>query len=171
MFTNLIHSLLGLMTQVIPNVGICILLITVMVRGLLHPFARRTMINGKITQARQAKLAPEVKKLTEKYGSDFSRLNQEKMKLYREHGINPAAAMGWCFLLLFLQMPVFMGLWYFALQESVFFRLVPATPWWIHNLAAPEHASSAGARISRGSASPRTSARRCIWGRTSICCR
>ncbi|HEX3147053.1 MAG TPA: membrane protein insertase YidC [Gemmataceae bacterium] len=135
-FTNLIHSLLGLMTQVIPNVGICILLITVIVRGLLHPFARRTMINGKITQARQAKLAPEVKKLTEKYGNDFNKLNQEKMKLYREHGINPAAAMGGCLLLLF-QMPAFMGL-YFALQESVFFRLEPATPWWIHNLAAPD---------------------------------
>ena len=144
-FTNLIHSLLGLMTQVIPNVAICILLITVMVRGLLHPFARRQMINGKIMQARQAKLAPEVKKLTEKYGSDFSKLNQEKMKLYREHGINPAAAMGGCFLLLF-QMPVFMGL-YFALQESVFFRLVPATPWWIHNLAAPDMLARWGENI------------------------
>ena len=30
-----------------------------------------------------------------------------------------------------------MGL-YFALQESVFFRLEPATPWWIVNLAAPD---------------------------------
>jgi membrane protein insertase Oxa1/YidC/SpoIIIJ len=34
-------------------------------------------------------------------------------------------------------MPIFMGL-YFALQESVFFRLEPATPWWIANLAAPD---------------------------------
>jgi YidC/Oxa1 family membrane protein insertase len=135
-FTNLIHSLLGLMTHVIPNVGICILFITVVVRGALHPLTRRQAINAKIMQAKQARLAPEVKKLTEKYGDDFTRLNQAKMQLYRDHGINPAAAMGGCLPLL-LQMPIFMGL-YFALQESVFFRLEPATPWWISNLAAPD---------------------------------
>lgn len=135
-FTNLIHSLLGVLTHVIPNVGICILIITVVVRGLLHPLTRRQAINAKIMQAKTARLSPEVKKLTEKYGDDFNRLNQEKMKLYREHGINPAAALGGCLPLL-MQMPVFMGL-YFALQESVFFRLEPATPWWIVNLAAPD---------------------------------
>jgi len=135
-FTNLIHTLLGFLSYVIPNRGICIVLITIMVRGLLHPFSRRQMINAKIMQAKQEKLAPEIKKLTEKYGDDFQKLQSEKMKLYREHGINPAAAMGGCFLLL-AQMPVFMGL-YYALQESVFFRLEPLTPWWVANLAAPD---------------------------------
>jgi YidC/Oxa1 family membrane protein insertase len=42
--------------------------------------------------------------------------------------------MGGCLLLLF-QMPVFMGL-YYALQESIFFRLDPFL--WIPNLAAPD---------------------------------
>ncbi len=135
-FTNLIHSLLGLLSQVIPNLALCIMVITIMVRGLLHPFSRRQMINAKVMQAKQEKLAPEVKKLTEKYGDDFSRLNQEKMKLYKEHGINPAAAMGGCVLLLF-QMPVFMGL-YYALQESIFFRLEQVSTSWIPNLAAPD---------------------------------
>ena len=59
------------------------------------------------------------------------------MKLYREHGINPAAAMGGCLLSL-CQMPIFMGL-YYALQESVFFRLEPVFgSAWIPNLAAPD---------------------------------
>ncbi|MCS6896548.1 MAG: YidC/Oxa1 family membrane protein insertase [Nitrospira sp.] len=136
-FTNLIHSLLGLLSHVIPNLAICIILITVMVRAILHPFSRRQMINAKKMQAKQEKLAPELKKLTELYGNDFHRLNQEKMKLYREHGINPAAAMGGCLLLL-CQMPVFMGL-YYALQESVFLRLEGVFGrWWIPNLAAPD---------------------------------
>jgi YidC/Oxa1 family membrane protein insertase len=135
-FTNLIHTLLGWLSHVIPNLGICIILITIMVRGLLHPFSRRQMINAKVMQEKQAKLAPEVKKLTEQYGDDFNRLNAEKMKLYREHGINPAAAMGGCLLLL-AQMPIFMGL-YYALQESVFFRLEPIFSFWIPNLAAPD---------------------------------
>jgi len=135
-FTNLIHILLGLLSNVVANLAICIILITVMVRGILHPFSRRQMINAKIMQAKQEKLAPELKKLTEQYGDDFQQLQAAKMKLYREHGINPAAMFGGCLLLL-MQMPVFMGL-YYALQESVFFRLQPATPWWIPNLAAPD---------------------------------
>jgi YidC/Oxa1 family membrane protein insertase len=135
-FTNLIHSLLFYLHTVIPNLGICIIVITVIVRGCLHPFSRRQMINAKIMQAKQEKLAPEVKKLTEEFGHDPLRLQSEKAQLYRRHGINPAAAMGGCLLLL-AQMPVFMGL-YYALQESVFFRLEALTPWYIHNLAAPD---------------------------------
>ncbi len=136
-FTNLIHSLLFLLSHVIPNLAICIIVITMMVRALLHPFSRRQMINAKKMQAKQQKLAPEVKKLQEKYGDDFQKLNAEKMKLYREHGINPAAAMGGCLLLL-CQMPIFMGL-YYALQESVFFRLESVfDSYWIPNLAAPD---------------------------------
>lgn len=136
-FTNLIHTLLYWLSHVVSNLGICIILITVMVRGIMHPFSRRQMINAKKMQAKQEKLAPEIKKLTEKYGDDFQKLNAEKMKLYREHGINPAAAMGGCILLL-CQMPIFMGL-YYALQESIFFRLEPVFgSAWIPNLAAPD---------------------------------
>ena len=134
-FTNLIHSLLGLMTHVIPNMAVCVLLITVMVRGLLHPLTRRQAINGKIMQAKMARLAPDLKKIQEKYGDDLMKVQAEKNKLMREHGINPAAMMGGCLPLL-MQMPIFMGL-YFALQESVFFRLEPFCPW-IVNLAAPD---------------------------------
>lgn len=133
-FTNLIHSLIGLLSHLTPNLAICVMIVTLIVRGLLFPFSRRQSLNAKIMQEKQAKLAPEIKKLTDKYGSDFQRLNQEKMKLYKEHGINPAAAMGGC-LLLFAQMPVFMGL-YYALQESVFFRLESFL--WMPNLAAPD---------------------------------
>jgi len=135
-FTNLIHILLGWLSHIIPNRGICIILITIMVRGLLHPFSRRQMINAKIMQAKQEKLAPEFKKLTELYGNDPMRLHAEKSKVMRAHGINPSAMFGGCLLLL-AQMPIFMGL-YYALQESVFFRLEPLTPWWIPNLAAPD---------------------------------
>src|SRR5262245_971601 len=55
------------------------------------------------------------------------------MALYRQHGVNP---MGSCWILL-LQMPIFMGL-YFALQESIQFRLASFFPTWIVNLAAPD---------------------------------
>jgi YidC/Oxa1 family membrane protein insertase len=135
-FTNLIHSLLYYLNQVIPSLGLCILVVTLMVRGCLFPISRKQAINNQKMQQKMAKLAPELRKIQEKYGQDFHRMQQEKTKLYLENGINPLSAMSGCLLLL-LQMPIFMGL-YYALQESVFFRLAPFLPPWILNLAAPD---------------------------------
>jgi len=49
------------------------------------------------------KLQPEMKKLQNQYRGDRQKLNEEMMKLYQEHKVNPMAS---CFPLL-LQMPVF----------------------------------------------------------------
>ncbi len=132
--TNLVHSLLWALNQVVPNLGICILIVTLIVRGMLFPLSRRQAHNAMVMQQKMAKLQPELKKLQEKYGDDFQKMNQARMLLYKEHNVNPFSAMGGCVLLL-LQMPVFMGL-YYALQESVFFRLEGFL--WIQNLAAPD---------------------------------
>ena len=75
-------------------------------------------------------LAPEMRKLKEKYKDDPRAFQSELMALYRKHGVNP---FGSCWLLL-LQMPIFMGL-YYALQESIHFRLAGFL--WMDNLAAP----------------------------------
>jgi YidC/Oxa1 family membrane protein insertase len=88
-------------------------------------------------QERMQKMQPELKRLEEQYkGRDPQELHQAKMKYMMEHGVNPMAQLGGC-LLMFAQMPVFMGL-YYCLQENVFFRLKSVFPWWIQNLAAPD---------------------------------
>lgn len=133
-FTNLIHWLLGILYAIIPNLGICIVLITLMVRGMLFPLSRKQAINGQIMSQRMAKVSPELRKIKEKYKNDFMKMREETMKLYREHNINPAAMLGGCLTLL-IQMPIFMGL-YYALQESIFFRLEEFL--WMPNLSAPD---------------------------------
>jgi YidC/Oxa1 family membrane protein insertase len=85
-------------------------------------------------QEKMQKLQPELKKLREKYGDDFTAMQQAQQELYRRHGVNPFSTLGGC-LLLFAQMPIFLGL-YYALQESIFLRLAPFL--WIRNLAAPD---------------------------------
>jgi YidC/Oxa1 family membrane protein insertase len=133
-FTNLIHWLLGVLYSIIPNLGICIVLVTLLVRSMLFPLSRKQAINGQIMSQRMAKVAPELRKIKEKYRSDFMKMREETLKLYREHNINPAAMLGGCFTLI-LQMPIFMGL-YYALQESIFFRLESFL--WMPNLSAPD---------------------------------
>ncbi len=135
--TNIMHAVLGLLHRIVPVWGLDIMLLTVLVRCmLLIPSRKQQMVAAKMSAKIQA-LQPEIDKLKAKYGDDYNTFNQEKTKLLlKNKAINPAAQMGGC-LLVILQMPVFMGL-YFCLQESVFFRLEPYLFGWIPNLAAPD---------------------------------
>jgi YidC/Oxa1 family membrane protein insertase len=133
-FTNLMHGLLWAIHSVVQSWGLSIILLTVMVRLLLFfPSRKQTQMNLRMMEV-QKKLKPELDKLHERYKDDFQTYNREKTKLMMQHGMNPFAAMGGC-VLLFAQMPIFMGL-YFCLQESIFFRLEPFL--WFDNLAAPD---------------------------------
>ncbi len=84
--------------------GLSIIAMTVTVRILLLPL---TIKQFKSMQAMQ-RLGPEMKKLQAKYKDDRQRLNQEMMKLYQTHQVNP---FGSC-LPLVAQMPVFISLFY-----------------------------------------------------------
>src|SRR5262249_14426749 len=128
-FTNRMHDILYVLHSVIPNYGICIILLTVLVRGLMFPLSRRQAY----TTIKMQELQPELKKLQQKYQGDRQQMARAQMELFRKHGVHPFCT---CWLLL-LQMPIFMGLWY-ALQESVHLRLAPFWPLWVHNLAAPD---------------------------------
>ncbi|HTT87724.1 MAG TPA: YidC/Oxa1 family membrane protein insertase, partial [Acidimicrobiales bacterium] len=88
---------------VIPNYAVAIALLTVAVMVVTSPF---TVKSTKSTIAMQ-RLAPELKKLQQKYKGDRTTLNEEMMKLYKEHNINPA---GGCVPML-LQLPVFIVLY------------------------------------------------------------
>jgi YidC/Oxa1 family membrane protein insertase len=125
--TNLMHDLLNFLHKFIPWYGICIILLTVIVRGLMFPVSRKQAL----LSIRMQELAPELKKVQEKYKNDPQGRTHATMDLYRKHGVNP---LGGCLPLL-MQMPVFLGL-YYCLQESIFFRL--ASFLWIDNLAAPD---------------------------------
>jgi YidC/Oxa1 family membrane protein insertase len=128
-FTNLMHRILEALHTYIPfaNYGVCVILLTLLVRGLMHPISRKQAR----TSIRMQALVPELKKLQEKYKNDRQALAMAQMELHRKHGVSP---MGSCWVVL-LQMPIFMGL-YYALQESIHFRLAPFL--WIKNLAAPD---------------------------------
>jgi YidC/Oxa1 family membrane protein insertase len=126
-FTNLMHRVLWWMHSLVPSYGLCILLLTVLVRGMMFPLSRK---QAQMSMRMQA-LMPEIKKLQEKYKNDRQQLGMAQMELYRKHGVNP---LGSCWVLL-LQMPIFLGL-YYALQESIDFRLAEFL--WIKNLAAPD---------------------------------
>jgi len=89
--------------------GLSIIALTVCVRAILVPL---TLKQFKSMQALQ-RLAPEIKKLQEKYKDDKQRLNQEMMRFYQENKVNP---FGSCLPLL-MQMPVFISLFYMLRKD------------------------------------------------------
>jgi YidC/Oxa1 family membrane protein insertase len=90
--------------DVIGSWGWSIIGMTIVVRALLLPVAIRQFKSMRAMQ----RLAPEIKALRDKHGTDRERLNQEMMKLYQAHRVNPAGA---CLPLVF-QLPVFISLFY-----------------------------------------------------------
>jgi YidC/Oxa1 family membrane protein insertase len=125
--TRVMHWLLHLLHFVVGSYGLTIILLTVVVRGLMFPISRKQAY----LSVKMQELAPEMKKLQEKYKNDPKAKTEAMMALYRKHNVHP---LGGCLPLL-LQMPIFLGL-YYALQESIHFRL--ASFLWIRNLAAPD---------------------------------
>ncbi len=132
--TNLMHWLLSTIHSLGLSWALCIFILTIMVRlCLLYPSRKQTQMNLKMVEIHK-RLAPQIEELKKKCGDDFNTFNREKMRLLMANGMHPASQLSGC-LLLILQMPVMMGL-YFCLQESIFFRLEPFL--WINNLAAPD---------------------------------
>jgi len=72
--------------------------------------------------------------LKEKYKNDRKRQNEETMKLYSSHGINPLSSLGGCLPML-AQVPVFIAL-YYGLLYSI--ELRHSSFLWIKDLSAPE---------------------------------
>ncbi|WP_219643483.1 YidC/Oxa1 family membrane protein insertase [Cohnella sp. CFH 77786] len=83
--------------------GIAILLLTIIVRTIILPLMIKQYKNTKAMQA----LQPEMKQIREKYKDDPRKQQEEMMKLYQTHQVNPLAG---C-LPLIVQMPIFIALY------------------------------------------------------------
>ncbi|PYG88991.1 YidC/Oxa1 family membrane protein insertase [Ruminiclostridium sufflavum DSM 19573] len=85
------------------NYGIALIIFTIIVRTAMVPL---TLKQYKST-AEMQKVQPLLQEVQRKYANDKEKLNQETMKIYQEHKINPA---GGCLPLL-IQMPILFALW------------------------------------------------------------
>lgn len=99
-----------------------IILLTVIVRILLLPLTYKQVTSMLHMQQYQ----PQIKELNEKYKDDPQKKQQELMKFFKDHKINPLAS---CFPLL-LQMPFFIAMFY-ALRDPGLQQLMQANdPSW-----------------------------------------
>jgi YidC/Oxa1 family membrane protein insertase len=122
-----IYNIMNGIYKIIPNWGVCIILISLLIYGIMFPLTFKSMSSMKKMQS----LQPRINQIREQYKNNPQRLNKEMMDLYKEHKVNP---FGGC-LPLILQMPIFIGL-YQVLWRSVAFK--GSKFLWIKDLSEPD---------------------------------
>jgi YidC/Oxa1 family membrane protein insertase len=120
-FFQMVHS-------VVPNYGLCIIILSILVKVVFYPLSRKSVESMRDMQ----RLKPEMERLNEKFKDDPQKKYQATLELYKKHKVNP---LGGC-LPIVVQMPVFIAL-YNVLSSAVELRKAPFGLW-IGDLSAPD---------------------------------
>ena len=120
-------SVLNFFHGIIPNYGVAIILLTILVRILFWPLTHKSTVGMRKMQ----EIQPLMKEIQAKYKDNPQRLQQETWALYKEHKVNPMSS---CLPML-VQIPVFIAL-FTVLRSAVELRYAPFL--WISDLSEPE---------------------------------
>ncbi|MBP5232753.1 MAG: YidC/Oxa1 family insertase periplasmic-domain containing protein, partial [Planctomycetes bacterium] len=121
--------ILQLFAKVVHNYGVAIILLTVLVKVVLHPLTRKSMKSQKAMQ----RIQPLLKEIKEKYKKDPQKQQAETMRVFQENGVNPV---GGCLPML-LQMPIFFAL-YGVFAYCFDIRQEPFIRGWVDDLSHPD---------------------------------
>lgn len=130
--TKPLFYVLEFLHQLLGNLGVAIIILTVLVKILFYPLANKSFNS----MARMKVMQPQMEKIKQKYANDKMKMNQELMDLYRREKINP---MSGCLPML-IQAPIFFCL-YKVFFVTIEMRHAPFFGW-IHDLSAPDPTSA-----------------------------
>ena len=107
---DLLKDVLQFFYLYVNDYGLAIILLTVAIRVVILPLT----IKQTKSMYEMQRLQPKLKELQEKFKDNKEKLQQEMLKFYSEHKVNP---FGGCFPLL-LQMPVFFALFQMLMRNK-----------------------------------------------------
>lgn len=99
-----IFNLFVWLYTVIPDVGVVIFVVTLIIKIVLYPLTQKSIK----AQKELSDLQPKLEDLKQKHKGNQQMIAQETMKLYKEHKVNP---FGSCLPLL-VQLPIFLALYW-----------------------------------------------------------
>lgn len=108
-FLNFIYN-----TLAFQNYGLAIIIFTIFIKLLLLPLT----IKQYRSTAKMQEVQPLIAEIQKRYKNDKDKLNQEMMKVYAEHKVNPA---GGCLPML-VQMPIILSL-YWVISKPLYYML------------------------------------------------
>lgn len=131
-----VGSVLAWLYRLVPNYGVAIILLTVLVRVVLLPLA----IKQIRSMAAMQQIQPKVKAIQQKYKGNRQKITEETQALYKESGVNP---LGGCLPLL-LQLPVLIAL--FAVLRGGGLNHIPMDSR-LHRDIVAQHTTFVGANM------------------------
>ncbi len=135
---NILKWVLTMLYKIIPNYGVGIILLTLIIKALLWPLSKK----GAASTAKMSALQPKLQELQQKYKDNPQKLNQETADLYKQEGVSP---LGGCLPML-LQFPILIAM-YGLLNKHFELRGAMFIPGWIPDLSVPETIFTLGFNI------------------------
>lgn len=117
LITTPLGYIISFIYSFVNNYGLTIILFTILIKAIMIPLS----VKQQKSMVEMQRLKPFLDILQEKYKDDKERLNQETMKLYQEHKVNPA---GGCLPML-LQFPIIIGLYQVILKPLQYIMHLP----------------------------------------------
>ncbi len=115
-------------TMAFHDLGVAVIILTVLVRIVLLPF----FYKGAKDQTIMQRLQPHIKDIQEKHKNDKGKQAEALMELYKEHKINPFSSI----LLLIIQLPIFIALFNLFTSQIKNFNFASTTFLGLFDLAA-----------------------------------
>ncbi len=126
---NILKALLQLLYKIVPNYGVGIILVTLILKILLWPLNKKSMAST----AKMQTLSPQIEEIKKKYPDNPQKQNMELQALYKENGVS---TLGGCLPML-LQFPILIA-FYGLLNKHFELRGAMFIPGWITDLSVPE---------------------------------
>ena len=121
--------ILNFLYKIIPNYGVGIIILTFLLKLVLHPITKK----GMESTAKMSALGPQMEEIKARYPDNPTKQNEEMAELYKREKINP---MGGCLPML-LQFPILIA-FYGLLNKHFELRGAMFIPGWIPDLSIPE---------------------------------
>ena len=125
-FYQPIYNLLILGSAILPthDVGLSIVLVTVLLRVITFPIMHRAVV----VQRKMKELEPHIQNIREQHKNNTQEQGVKIMALYKEHGVNPFSG----FASLFIQIPVIYALYQvvqdIAIVPALLYSITPVPP-------------------------------------------
>ena len=126
---SILNWCLSFIYRFIPNYGVAIIILTIIIKLILHPLSKK----GTESTAKMSALTPKLNEIKEKYPDDPEKQNMAMAKLYKDEGINPMSS---CWPML-IQFPILIA-FYGLLNKNIDLRGAMFIPGWITDLSIPE---------------------------------
>lgn len=114
--------------------GLAIILLTFVIRAVLHPVNKRNQRQMQVQQQGMARIKPQMDEIRDRYKNDPTTMHRKTQELFKKEGVNPAAMFGGC-LFIFLQLPIWIAL---INTFSIAIELRQTAFLWIEDLTRPD---------------------------------